>query len=259
MANLVVAQMLFLESENPDKDIHLYINSPGGSVTAGLSIYDKMQFIKPDVSTMCIGQAASMGAFLLAGLAVVVLTRGAWLLRSASRRRAALVALLILVLALLWPVGDPGWPVPGWRLAACDVGQGDALVVATQPGHALVVDAGPDPSVVDGCLRRLGVGEVACLVLTPCPADPANGVPGCADSRSVERGVHGSVAPVGRERHGRHRGVEGGGQGRMLAQQRTAGGGADDEAASLLADADGAGHLLQIDDGMVPRAPGPHR
>ena len=67
MANLVVAQLLFLESENPDKDIHLYINSPGGSVTAGLSIYDTMQFIKPDVSTMCIGQAASMGAILLAG------------------------------------------------------------------------------------------------------------------------------------------------------------------------------------------------
>ena len=67
MANLVVAQLLFLESENPDKDINLYINSPGGSVTAGLSIYDTMNFIKPDVSTMCIGQAASMGAFLLSG------------------------------------------------------------------------------------------------------------------------------------------------------------------------------------------------
>lgn len=66
MANLIVAQMLFLEAENPDKDIHLYINSPGGSVTAGLSIYDTMQFIRPDVSTMCIGQACSMGAFLLA-------------------------------------------------------------------------------------------------------------------------------------------------------------------------------------------------
>ena len=65
MANLIVAQMLFLESENPEKDIHLYINSPGGSVTAGLSVYDTMQFIKPDVSTMCIGQASSMGAFLL--------------------------------------------------------------------------------------------------------------------------------------------------------------------------------------------------
>lgn len=65
MANLVVAQLLFLESENPDKDIHLYINSPGGSVTAGMSIYDTMQFIKPDVSTMVIGQACSMGAFLL--------------------------------------------------------------------------------------------------------------------------------------------------------------------------------------------------
>jgi len=64
-ANLVVAQLLFLESENPDKDIHLYINSPGGSVTAGMSIYDTMQFVKPDVSTMCIGQACSMGAFLL--------------------------------------------------------------------------------------------------------------------------------------------------------------------------------------------------
>jgi ATP-dependent Clp protease protease subunit len=67
MANLVIAQLLFLESENPDKDIHLYINSPGGVVTSGLAIYDTMQFVKCDVSTMCIGQAASMGAFLLAG------------------------------------------------------------------------------------------------------------------------------------------------------------------------------------------------
>ena len=67
MANLVVAQLLFLESENPDKDIHLYINSPGGVVTSGLSIYDTMQFIKPDVSTICVGQAASMGALLLTG------------------------------------------------------------------------------------------------------------------------------------------------------------------------------------------------
>jgi len=67
MANLIVAQILFLESENPDKDIHLYVNSPGGSVSAGLSIYDTMQFVKPDISTMCLGQAASMGALLLAG------------------------------------------------------------------------------------------------------------------------------------------------------------------------------------------------
>jgi ATP-dependent Clp protease protease subunit len=67
VANLIVAQLLFLESENPDKDIHLYINSPGGVVTAGLAIYDTMQFIKPDVSTICVGQAASMGALLLAG------------------------------------------------------------------------------------------------------------------------------------------------------------------------------------------------
>jgi ATP-dependent Clp protease protease subunit len=67
MANLVVAQLLFLESENPDKDIHLYINSPGGAVTAGLAIYDTMQYIKPEVSTVCVGQAASMGALLLAG------------------------------------------------------------------------------------------------------------------------------------------------------------------------------------------------
>jgi ATP-dependent Clp protease protease subunit len=66
-ANLVVAQLLFLEAENPDKDIHLYINSPGGSVSAGLAIYDTMQFIKPDISTMCVGQAASMGALLLTG------------------------------------------------------------------------------------------------------------------------------------------------------------------------------------------------
>ncbi len=67
MANLIIAQLLFLESENPEKDIHLYINSPGGVVTAGLGIYDTMQFIKPDVSTLCVGQAASMGALLLAG------------------------------------------------------------------------------------------------------------------------------------------------------------------------------------------------
>ena len=67
VANLIVAQLLFLESENPDKDIHLYINSPGGDVSSGLAIYDTMQFIKPDVSTMCVGQAASMGALLLAG------------------------------------------------------------------------------------------------------------------------------------------------------------------------------------------------
>lgn len=67
VANLIIAQLLFLESENPDKDIHLYINSPGGSVSAGLAIYDTMQFIKPDVSTMCVGQAASMGSLLLAG------------------------------------------------------------------------------------------------------------------------------------------------------------------------------------------------
>ncbi len=67
VANLIVAQLLYLESENPDKDIHLYINSPGGPVSAGLAIYDTMQFIKPDVSTMCVGQAASMGALLLAG------------------------------------------------------------------------------------------------------------------------------------------------------------------------------------------------
>jgi ATP-dependent Clp protease, protease subunit len=66
MANLIVAQLLFLESENPDKDVHLYINSPGGAVTAGLAIYDTMQFIKPDISTICVGQAASMGAVLLA-------------------------------------------------------------------------------------------------------------------------------------------------------------------------------------------------
>lgn len=67
MANLIVAQLLFLESENADKDIHLYVNSPGGSVSAGLAVYDSMQFIKPDVSTICVGQAASMGAVLLAG------------------------------------------------------------------------------------------------------------------------------------------------------------------------------------------------
>ena len=67
MANLIVAQLLFLEAENPDKDINVYINSPGGSITSGMSIYDTMTYIKPDISTLCIGQAASMGAILLAG------------------------------------------------------------------------------------------------------------------------------------------------------------------------------------------------
>ena len=80
VSNVVVAQLLFLESENPDKDIHLYINSPGGMVTAGLAVYDTIQFVKPDVSTMCVGQAASMGALLLAGgakgSAIVSLTHG---------------------------------------------------------------------------------------------------------------------------------------------------------------------------------------
>ncbi len=80
MANLIVAQMLFLEAENPEKDIYLYINSPGGVITAGMSIYDTMQFIKPDVSTICMGQAASMGAFLL--------TAGAKVNVSACRIRA---------------------------------------------------------------------------------------------------------------------------------------------------------------------------
>ncbi|MBQ3180065.1 MAG: ATP-dependent Clp protease proteolytic subunit, partial [Firmicutes bacterium] len=70
MANLIIAQMLFLESEDPEKDIHIYINSPGGSITAGMAIYDTMQYIKPDVSTICIGMAASMGAFLLAAGAI---------------------------------------------------------------------------------------------------------------------------------------------------------------------------------------------
>ena len=77
MANVIVAQMLFLESENPDKDIHFYINSPGGSVSAGMAIFDTMQFIKPDVSTLCVGLAASMGAFLLAAWPMqMVLTSG---------------------------------------------------------------------------------------------------------------------------------------------------------------------------------------
>ena len=74
MANLLVAQLLFLESENPDKDIYVYINSPGGSVTAGMAIYDTMQFVKPDVSTLCVGMAASMGALILAGGAKISAT-----------------------------------------------------------------------------------------------------------------------------------------------------------------------------------------
>ncbi len=125
------------------------------------------------------------GALLLAGLTVGALILGPWALRVARRHIALVVALLVVGVALWWPVGDPAWPVPGWRLVACDVGQGDALVLATQPGHALVVDAGPDPAVVDSCLRRLGVTEVDALVLTHYHADHVNGVPGVLHGRTV--------------------------------------------------------------------------
>ena len=127
------------------------------------------------------------GAFLLAGLSLVLLFCGPWLVALLRRRPGLVAALAAVSLAAAWPTGSVGWPPPGWRLVACDVGQGDGLALATTPGHAVVIDAGPDPAPIDACLRRLRVSEVDALVLTHFHADHVDGAPGVLRGRVVRQ------------------------------------------------------------------------
>ena len=127
------------------------------------------------------------GAFLLAGLTLLALLSGPWLGRVALRRPLAAGLAVVCGLGSAVPTRDVSWPMPGWGLVACDVGQGDALVLATAPGHAVLVDAGPDPAALDGCLRRLGVAVLDAVVLTHFHADHVEGLPGALRGRPVGR------------------------------------------------------------------------
>lgn len=133
--------------------------------------------------------AGTPGALLLAGVIVAVLLSGPWLAARARRSPRGTFLLLsaaaLLVAALTWPVSGVGWPPPDWRVVACDVGQGDGLVVATGPGRAMVVDTGPEPGALTGCLRRLGVTRVDALVLTHYHADHVGGTAGLLTSFDV--------------------------------------------------------------------------
>jgi competence protein ComEC len=127
------------------------------------------------------------GALLLAFLTVGLLFTGPWL-KSVIRGRPYPVAIVaVLTLAAAWPTGGFAWPPGSWRIVACDVGQGDALVLATGAGHAVVVDAGPDPAVIDGCLARLHVEVLDAVVLTHFHADHVEGLPGVLHGRSVRQ------------------------------------------------------------------------
>jgi competence protein ComEC len=125
------------------------------------------------------------GAVLLAAVTALVLVSAPWVLHHTRARPARACAVVLLLAAGAVPTSPATWPPPGWRLVACDVGQGDALVLATSPGHAVLVDAGPDPSAVDGCLRRLGVGVLDALVITHFHADHVDGLPGALNGREV--------------------------------------------------------------------------
>jgi len=127
------------------------------------------------------------GALLLATVTTALLFMGPWIVVSVRRRPTAAAALCVLTLAVAWPTGSLTWPPAGWRLVACDVGQGDALVLATSPGHAVVVDAGPDPDAVDGCLGRLHVQVLDAVVLTHFHADHVDGLPGVLHGRVVRQ------------------------------------------------------------------------
>jgi len=129
----------------------------------------------------------SPGALLLALVTTALLFMGPWLVVSARCRPYAAAALSVLALAAAWPTSGLTWPPAGWRLVACDVGQGDALVMATSPGHAVVVDAGPDPDAVDGCLGRLHVEVLDAVVLTHFHADHVDGLPGVLHGRVVRQ------------------------------------------------------------------------
>jgi len=127
------------------------------------------------------------GALLLALVTTALLFMGPWLVVSVRRRPYAAAALCVLTLAAAWPTSSLTWPPAGWRLVACDVGQGDALVLATSPGHAVLVDAGPDPDAVDGCLGRLHVEVLDAVVLTHFHADHVDGLPGVLHGRVVRQ------------------------------------------------------------------------
>jgi competence protein ComEC len=127
------------------------------------------------------------GAFLLAALSVLLLFCGPWLVAHVRHRPGVVAGFTAVSLAAVWPAPDGAWPPTGWRLVACDVGQGDGLALATTPGHAVVVDAGPDPVAIDACLRRLRVSVVDALVLTHFHADHVDGVPGVLRGRAVRQ------------------------------------------------------------------------
>ncbi|MEO8517938.1 MAG: ComEC/Rec2 family competence protein [Dermatophilaceae bacterium] len=134
------------------------------------------------------------GAFLLAFLTIGLLFMGPWLIVTMSAHPFVVVALALLVLASTWPTGDLVWPAAGWRIVACDVGQGDGLVLASGPGHAVVVDVGPDPALIDGCLTRLHVAVVDAVVLTHFHADHVDGLPGVLHGRVIRQILTSPVA-----------------------------------------------------------------
>jgi len=134
------------------------------------------------------------GAFLLAFLTIGLLFIGPWLIVTMGAHPYAVVALALLALASTWPTGDLVWPAPGWRMVACDVGQGDGLVLASSPGHAVVVDTGPDPALIDGCLTRLRVAVVDAVVITHFHADHVDGLPGVLHGRRIRQILTSPVA-----------------------------------------------------------------
>jgi len=134
------------------------------------------------------------GALLLAFLSIGLLFMGPWLMVSIRGRPLAVAALAVLILAAAWPTRGIVWPSPNWRIVACDVGQGDGLVVASGPRHAVVVDVGPDPDVIDGCLTRLQVEVVDAIVLTHFHADHVDGLPGVLHGRIIRQILTSPVA-----------------------------------------------------------------
>jgi len=127
------------------------------------------------------------GAFLLAFLSIGLLFLAPWLTATIRARPYAVGALAVMILVAAWPTGGLVWPSSNWRMVVCDVGQGDGLVLASGPGHAVVVDAGPDPEVIDGCLSRLHVEVVDALVLSHFHADHVDGLPGVLRGRVVRQ------------------------------------------------------------------------